>query len=230
MKYLFLLLISINCFAGAFAPLEKVGFDEKTYPKFHETKEQCEQAESSACYDIDACSLNVCELVDNYVLDYVTQRQYESCIDEADCDAKFSYLVCTEGEEIKNYETLSVYCAVNIMRVEGKKLAESPSKKAAYEAAKSSEASFQAGMNIARKAQACGKDTMAYMLVRNASKGLSNAQKKQLVKSFADIKGLLEVGSLDSAKEEISIAVADGVIITEADKTALNAYIDGCKP
>jgi wobble nucleotide-excising tRNase len=85
-------------------------------------------------------------------------------------------------------------------------------------------------MAQARKAQACGKDTMAYLLVRNAQKQLSTAQVKQLVEAYATIKSLLESGSLTTAKEEISAAVADGVIVTEADKTALNQFIDGCKP
>jgi len=109
-------------------------------------------------------------------------------------------------------------------------LVESQVKKEEYEAAKASEASFQAAMNIARKAQTCGRDAMAYLLVRNASKRLSSSQKIQLVETYSTIKALLETGSLDSAKGEISSANADGVIVTEADKTAMNVYIDGCKP
>jgi hypothetical protein len=134
MKYLFLILVSLNCFAGGWAPVGKEGYSEKTYPKFHEFKHQCEEAENHPCYDIDICPEKYCELVDNYILDHIATRQYEVCESEEDCDEKFSRIVCVEGEEIKNYETLSVYCAVNIMRAEGKKLVESPSKKAAYEA------------------------------------------------------------------------------------------------
>jgi len=151
MKYLFLLLISLNCFAGAFAPLEKEGFDEKSFPKFYEYQDSCEKAEGIACYDIDACPTKFCELVDNYVVDYISQKQYESCTDELDCDAKFSYLKCTKGEEIKNYETLSVYCAVNVMRIEGKKLVESESKKDAYKAARKAEKDAEEAKFAAKK-------------------------------------------------------------------------------
>lgn len=98
-----------------------------------------QKCESEPCHCVDKINPYYSELVDNEVVDYVSQKQYESCIDEADCDQKFSYLVCTEGTEIKNYETLSVYCAVDVMRIDGKKLVESPSKKAAYEAAKQAE-------------------------------------------------------------------------------------------
>ncbi len=231
MKYIVIFSIIINtAFAGGFFPLEKNVFSYDNF-KLYENKESCEDVEKYPCYDIDKCRIEICDLVDNEVLDYIAKSNEIACTDELDCDAKFIKLSCSLDEEkIKNYDLLSVYCAKPIYKIEGKKLAESASKRAAYEAAKASEASFQAAMNTARKSQACGKDAMAYLLVRNASKGLSNAQKKALVKNFADIKGLLETGSLDAAKSEISSASADGVIVTEADKVAINAYIDGCKP
>jgi len=98
-----------------------------------------EKCESEPCHCVDKINPYFAELVDNYVLDYVSQRQYESCLDQSDCDDKFSRIVCTEGEEIKNYETLSVYCAVNVMKIEGKKLVESAEKKAAHESLKALE-------------------------------------------------------------------------------------------
>lgn len=192
---------------------------------------KCEEKPEEKCFCVDSVDPWSSELVDNEVIDYISKLNETSCSDIADCDAKFITASCDPFyEKINNYDLLQVYCVKNIIKIDGKKLAESPSKKAAYEAAKASEASFQAAMNTARKSQACGKDAMAYLLVRNASKGLSNAQKKALVNNFADIKGLLETGSLDAAKSEISSASADGVIVTEADKAAINAYIDGCKP
>jgi hypothetical protein len=103
-------------------------------------------------------------------------------------------------------------------------------KKAAYEASQAAKAQLEAAMEIASKSQECGKTTLALMLVRNASKNLSNAQKVQLVESTDMISKLLQLGSLDAAKGLIQSATADGTIITEGDKTALAAHIDGCKP
>lgn len=63
MRYLFLILVSFNCFAGGFAPVGKDGFNEKTYPKFHEFKHECEEIEGVECFDIAACPLDECELI-----------------------------------------------------------------------------------------------------------------------------------------------------------------------
>lgn len=111
-----------------------------------------QKCESEPCHCVDSINPWYSELVDNEVIDYVAWRQVESCTDEADCDDKFSRIVCTEGEEIKNYEQLSVYCAVNIMKIDGKKLVESPSKKAAYEAAKLAEKEAEEDKVLNKKA------------------------------------------------------------------------------
>jgi len=266
MKYLILLLLSFNAFAGGFWPVGKRELDKTSF-FLYASKEKCEESESYLCYDIDKCPLDYCEVTEteDLVLDYVAKSQEQSCIkgtkpepicaepvceepigeeppvcaepvcedapfnEHQDCDDKFSSLICDSGSKINNYDLLEVYCATDVMRF-AKKLQESPVKKAAYEAEQSAKASLESAMNIARKAQACGKDTTAYMLVRNASKNLTRGQVKQLVKSTVDVKNLLESGSLESAKEEINATVADGVLITEADKVAIVAYIDGCKP
>ena len=151
MKYLFLILVSFNCFAGGFAPIEKQGFDVKTYPKFHEFKHECEEIEGVACYDIAACPIEECELVDNEVLDYIKKVDAVSCEklvkpeviegEEAlpfnefqDCDDKFETLVCKDKQEkIKNFDLLQVYCVEIVTRIDGKKLVNSEVKKAALE-------------------------------------------------------------------------------------------------
>lgn len=115
-------------------------------------------------------------------------------------------------------------------KIDGKKVVEDASLKAAYEVQKSQKDQLEGAMVQAAKAQNCGRSTMAYMLVRNAPKNLSTAQVKSLVSTYAAIKGLLESGSLVTAKEEIAAVVADGILVTEADKAALIAYIDTCKP
>lgn len=229
MKYLIALLISFPILACEMSiPLSYAPTFLNPPVSGHYMK--CEAKPDEQCLCIDGVEPWYSDLVDNEVLDYMAKAQEESCSDIADCDAKFAALVCSQGEKINNYDLLQVYCTYPVYKIEGKKFVENPTKKAAYLAAKAAEAQLQAAMAQARKAQACGKDTMAYLLVRNAQKQLSTAQVKQLVEAYATIKSLLESGSLTTAKEEISAAVADGVIVTEADKTALNAFIDECKP
>jgi len=48
--------------------------------------------------------------------------------------------------------------------------------------------------------------------------------------TYANIKALLESGSLGTARAKITEVTPDGTIVTEADRTALLAVLDGCKP
>jgi len=122
MKLLFLILIISTAKASYIGEVD-LFLKDGEYTSFAKL-EDC-QDKYSECFDISDINPYYAELIDNEVIDYVAWRQVESCTDELDCDAKFSYLKCTEGTEIKNYEALSVYCAVNIMKIEGKKLVES---------------------------------------------------------------------------------------------------------
>jgi hypothetical protein len=76
----------------------------------------------------------------------------------------------------------------------------------------------------------CGRNSQAFLLVRNMRKGLTKQQTKQLVMAYAGIKGLLDTGSLDSAIEEINAVNPDGVVITAEDKTKMVEFINKCKP
>lgn len=191
---------------------------------------KCDLKPNEKCHCVEAVNSHYAELVDNEVVDYVAWRQVQSCVDQADCDSKFVVLSCSEGVAIKNYEELSVYCAVNIMKIEGKKLVESASKKAAYQAAQAQKAALAAADALAAKAMECGKSVQRLLLIRNASKNLSTTQVKAMVSTYSPVKALLDTGSLNSAKEEIQAVVADGVLVTEADKVALVAHLDACKP
>ncbi len=60
MKYLLLILISVNCFAGvAWFPLDK-----KEANTNYAEQEVCEKMEGQKCYDVGACPMTHCELVD----------------------------------------------------------------------------------------------------------------------------------------------------------------------
>lgn len=94
----------------------------------------------------------------------------------------------------------------------------------------SAEVAMASALKNAEKAMECGKSTQALLLVRNAVKNLTIAQVKSLVATYSSIKQLLDTGSLVSAAEEIMAIVPDGVLVLEADKTALVAKINECKP
>jgi hypothetical protein len=182
MKFIILFLFSVNCFASvAWFPLGKDGANMN-----YVEKSLCEETEGQICYDLGECPIHLCELVDDYVIAYVSRKQYETCESEEDCDEKFSRISCIEGEEIKNYDTMSVYCAVNVMRAEGKKLVESPRKKAAYEAAKEL-LTIEVQTKIQRKVEARER------IKTFVPKGITPEELQQEFKSFAnDIKEVIE--------------------------------------
>jgi hypothetical protein len=197
------------------------------------TKEQeiegkeCKDLPDEQCICFDGIDVNSAELVDNMVLDFIRKENAVSCTDEADCLAKEAEQVCTLGKVIRTES--EVYCAVEVMKADGKKLVESESKKAAREAAAAIKAAQDAALASAMKAMDCGKSAQAAMLVRNAAKNLTTTQVKQIVAAYAPIKGLLDTGSLQSSIEEIQAIQADGVLVTEADKEAIIAHINQCR-
>jgi hypothetical protein len=106
MKYLITLLISFNVFAGAFAPIEKSGFDERTYPKFHETELECVNSEGEPCYDIAACPLYKCNLIDEEVNDkpiYSDKINPVACATEEECETFRLNLCDTSKNELFFY-------------------------------------------------------------------------------------------------------------------------------
>jgi hypothetical protein len=191
---------------------------------------KCEEKPDEKCFCVDSVDPWTSELVDNVVLDYIAKSNEIICTDELDCDAKFIELSCSLDEEkIKNYDLLSVYCAKPIYKIEGKKLVESASKKAAYEAAQASKKQLEIELLMVQKARDCGSRAINVMSLRNAKKGLSKEQRKQILTIYEDIKNMLDVGSLDNAKDAITSAIADGVLITEQDKTAMIEAIVSCQ-
>jgi len=135
MKFLIFLLLATNANASFIAKSDvELFIADEQYTSFA-NKGLCEEIKASECISILGLpSAKTTEEVDNIVLDYVAKLQEESCLDIADCDIKFAALVCAEGVAINNYDLLQVYCAKDIMKVDGKKLQESAAKKAAQEA------------------------------------------------------------------------------------------------
>lgn len=160
------------------------------------------------------------------VNDWGPEVESEVCEGQSDCEAKLESKVCTADnlQKFASEDWTRIYC----VELLGKALVKD---EAGWSALKSQEAqkkALEAGIQFAIGLQDCGKRVMALLLVRNQPKGLTPAEVKQMVAGYASIKQLLESGSLVSAKEEIQGVVADGRLVTTADKAALTQEIDKC--
>lgn len=178
MKLLILFILSFNAYANYLPESEVVKALNKEPNAGSKT---CQDLPEETCHNYDGIQWEIAELADNYVLDYIAKENEQSCElliepkpepvegeervpfdpDEErvpfnpykDCDDKFIELSCSiDSEKIKNYETLSVYCAVEVMKVDGKKLVESAEKKAAYKAARKAEKDAEQSAKEAKKA------------------------------------------------------------------------------
>ena len=203
-------------------------------------KSDCERISGEACFDLGDLPSSVYSEVDIEVDDTskpnYSKSEIEICLSIEDCDSKHAVKTCLDPLEysIKNYDLLQVYCSkfLSYSKKLAKSIALDSIKLSVYQSEQATKATLQAkeaAISYAQKLMACGNKVLAYMLVRNQPKLLTTMQVDQLVQTYAPIKGLLETGSLVTAKEKIQAVVADGVVVTEADKVALIAEIDLCK-
>ena len=140
---------------------------------------ECKDKPLEKCHCFDNLGAwETLELVDEYVVDYISKVDEVACESELDCDDKFAALTC--AEKIKNYESLSVYCAVPVMKIDGKKLVENKAKKAAHEAAKVEEEAQELTKRDRKKA------------VRKALKEADLDGANSIVKLKAIVKALIE--------------------------------------
>jgi hypothetical protein len=156
------------------------------------------------------------------------KEQVEACDDADDCQSKHEAKTCDSEDfyAVKNLDSLESYCTKHVPEHIGIDQAA----KDTYDANKAASDALASAMNLAKKAMTCGDDVIALMGVLNMSKGLNRGQMKSLVSDYSEIKSLLESGALETAKEEIADKVADGVLLLEADKTALIAKLNECNP
>lgn len=221
MRFLFLLLISFSAMASNWMPLSKI---QSLSNQAYQLQSSCE-ATGEQCFDVgdepQIVSLGFVSLEDNYL-----KADEQSCLDAEDCSAKFLALVCTEEDwtKIQNNDLLQVYC----VKLAGKNLVKDLDSFNSYKASQAVLNAQKGALEQAKTLRLCGSAVMDLVLVRNATKGLTTNQVKQIVNLYAPIKGLLETGSLNSAKEEVQAVTPDGTLITEGDKTAVISAIDVC--
>lgn len=228
MKYIILFFILPFNFALAC----KLSIPESYIPTFLNPPvsghyEKCEDFPEDKCHCVENVDPWSAELIDNEVIDFIRKENTIPCASEDECKALEAVHICDKGKVIRTES--EVYCAVEVLKADGKKLVVSEEKKAAREAAEAIKAAQDSALASAMKAMDCGKSAQAAMLVRNASKNLTTAQVKQIVAAYAPIKGLLDTGSLQSAVEEIQAIQADGILVTQADKEAIIAHINQCR-
>jgi len=89
-------------------------------------------------------------------------------------------------------------------------------------------AAVREAINSKKQLMSCGNDLIASLGLSNASKGLTKVQRKKYIKDFADIFDQIKAGSLDLAVEDIADIAADGVVVTEQEKTDVIAKLNEC--
>lgn len=202
-------------------------------------KSDCERVSNEKCFDLGNYPSSVYSEVDESVDDYTkpnySKSEVETCTANENCDTKFLEKVCTDSTEskIKNYDLLEVYCSKFIgyqkklqktIGVDSVKLSAFNSQKALALIASQKEAGIQGAL---RRIE-CGKRVVALLVLRNSQKGLTTSNIAQINTVYAPINGLIDTGSLATAKEQMLLISPDGTLITEDDKNDLVAEITKC--
>ena len=81
---------------------------------------------------------------------------------------------------------------------------------------------------IAKKI-ACGESTIKFIAKNNVKKQLAVEQRRTMVSTYSSILDLLKSGSVDIARVDIQNVTADGIIVTEKDKTDIVEFITACE-
>lgn len=238
MKYLFLIMLVFTTTLHAENWLNHSKIKSGSIEAYS-LKSECERISQEECFDLGEYPSSVYSEIDVEVDDtskpIYSKNEVQSCQSSEECEAIHVSKVCSNGESsIKNLELMQVYCSkfLSYDKKTIKSIGLDQTKLAAYNLELQNKASIQAkesAIAYAQKLMACGQRVIAYMLVRNQPKQLSTAQVDLLVQTYAPIKSLLETGSLTTAAEKIEAVIADGVVITESDKTALINEINSCK-
>jgi hypothetical protein len=238
MKYLILTILLFTQIAHAENWLNHTKIKSGSIEAFS-LKHDCERVSGEECFDLGIYPSSIHSEYDKEVDDYTRPTYFKadelSCSDEIDCSAKFLALTCTQNDyyKIKNLDLLQVYCVklagyekkfIKSIMLDTQKLQDYQ----AQEVIKAQAGQKESNVQTAIKKIDCGKRVIALMVVRNVPKALSPTQIAQMNTVSAPIKGLLGTASLVTAKEFIMATVADGVLVTEADKTDLANETQKC--
>lgn len=202
-------------------------------------KADCERVSGETCFNVGDYPTSVYSEMDEEIDDTAkpiySKSETESCLSESNCDLVFSTKTCSDLTEspIKNYDLLQVYCSkwIGYEKKLQKTIALDSQKLTTWQSQKAIEASERArevAIQTALKRIECGKRVIGLLVVRNASKTLTTAQIGQINTVYAPIKGLIDTGSLVTAKEQMQAITPDGLLITTEDKNDLIQEITKC--
>jgi len=234
MKYLFLILFSITAQASNFIPVSSI---INSNGAGYSLLSDCQKAsgENEVCVDIADQPISTYEVytyqVDDETKPNFSKNNIEICLSIEDCQEKIKTKSCLNSEYPIFTPELELYCTkiISYEQKTMKSIRQSATLLSAYIAQKAlKEADELQEQKLQEKIKLidAGKRVIALLNLRNESKALTGEQIAQMVSTFAQIKGLLETGSLKTAKYAISQVVADGVVVTNEDKTALIAELD----
>lgn len=214
MKYLTLITLSFSAFAN-YIPKIMVG--------------DCSQA--TVYTKASSCPGDCIKIPSPYFCQYhelVAETQMkedvETCVDEADCEAKHAAKECSteQATPIMNLDLMESYCTWT----RPEQVMVNADKKSTYDTEKTAADAKTAALAQVRAARKAGESVIDEILYRNAQKDLTAEQRKTILTTYETIKSLLEVGNLAQAKAEVQAATPDGVLMTAADKTAIISKID----
>lgn len=234
LKFIIALLIVLPAFAGNYFPVGKQGANTTYW-----NHDECERFENAECFEISGKDLRYHVLKSSVVDDlekpiYKSHYNVDSCSDAHSCTAMVSQKKCDKGD-YATYKENSVFPGYKAFctGVEGyeKKQAvdlvldeELFQRVSLADAAKASEKDAVGKM---RKRMECGKNIQALVGIKNDKKGLTSEQVKAFAQKFSDLKLLLDVGALLTAKEAINDLPIDDTI-SQADKDDILAAIELC--
>lgn len=234
MKYLFLILFSITAQASNFIPVSSI---INSNGAGYSLLSDCQKAsgENEVCVDIADQPISTYEVytyqADDLSKPIFSKNNLEVCLSVEDCQEKIKTKICTNDEYAIWTPELDLYCT-KVISYQQKTLTSIRQSQSlldsynAQKAIKDAEALQEQKLQEKIKLIDAGKRVIALLNLRNESKALTGEQIAQMVSTFAQIKGLLETGSLKTAKYAISQVVADGVVVTDEDKSVLVAELD----
>jgi hypothetical protein len=181
---------------------------------------------------LQLCGENCAEVKGGFSCEYSAvipetqmKQEVESCLDEADCQAKHELKSCKKGKPIKNLDLMEVYCTY--LRPEHVGIDQA--KKNAHDALKAQEEAQKNALSSVYKDMDFGKELYAKIMLMNKGAGLTKAQRKQMRKDLKDIKDDLSDGNICDARSEIALLAINPPIITQERKDAVLSLIDGYK-
>ena len=225
-----------NCYAENWLNHSKILNASK---EAYSLKSDCERISGEKCFDLGNNPSSVFSEIDVEVDDTLkpnySKSETESCLSFDDCDSKFAVKSCLDNQEspIKNYDLLQVYCSkfTGYDKKLEKSIGLDSVKVSALNAQKAIDAQAatkEAGIQFALKRIECGKRVIGLLVLRNSTKTLTTANVAQINTVYAPIKGLIDTGSLITAKEQMNLIVPDGTLITQEDKDELVQEITKC--